>query len=175
MSNWKQVLGDLATSRAAALKRHAFLLCGNADEAEDLVQDGLVRAFSRPLRTPRLDEAEAYVRVIIANRFIDLARRRAPWQRAAARLSHVPAAVPDPADAVAVRTDLAAALGTLTPRQRACVVLYYYDDLSVGQIARALNCREGTVKRTLHDARSALHDRFSPAGAEGGDKHDAEL
>ena len=175
MSNWKQVLTELATSRAGALKRHAFLLCGNAEEAEDLVQDALVRAFSRPLRTPRLDEAEAYVRVIIANRFIDLARRRTPWHRALARLSREPSAVPDPADAAAARADLSAALGALTPRQRACVVLYYYDDLSVGQIARALHCGEGTVKRTLYDARSALHERFSPTGAEGGDRHDAGL
>jgi len=175
MSNWKQVLADLATSRAAALKRHAFLLCGNAEEAEDLVQDALLRAFSRPLRAPRLDEAEAYVRVIIANRYIDLARRRTPWRRAIERLSRAPHTVPDPADGVAARADLAAALGTLSPRQRACVVLYYYGDLSVGQIARALNCGEGTVKRTLHDARTALQDRMSPAKAEGGDKHGAEL
>ena len=173
MTDWKQVLTDLAASRAPALKRHAFLLCGNEAEAEDPVQDALVRAFSRPLRTPRLDEAEAYVRVIIANRFIDLARRRTPWQRAVARLSHSPSAIPDPAEGVALRTDLEAALSTLTPRQRACVVLYYYDDLSVGQVARALNCGEGTVKRTLHDARSVLQGRFSAAGTQGGEEHRA--
>jgi len=173
MTTWKQVLTDLATSRATALKRHAFLLCGNEAEAEDLVQDALVRAFSRPLRAPRLDEAEAYVRVIIANRFIDLARRRTPRQRAVARLSLSRSAMPDPADDVALRTDLAAALSALTPRQRACVVLYYYDDLSVGQVARALNCGEGTVKRTLHDARSVLQGHFSAAGTQGGDEHHA--
>lgn len=175
MSTWKQVLTDLATSRATALKRHAFLLCGNEAEAEDLVQEALVRAFSRPLRTPRLDEAEAYVRVIIANRFIDLARRRAPARRAVTRLSGSPSATPDPADDVALRTDIETALSALTPRQRACVVLYYYDDLPVGQVARALNCGEGTVKRTLHDARSVLADRFHAAGTPGGDEHGAGL
>lgn len=173
MTNWKQVLADLATSRATALKRHAFLLCGDEAEAEDLVQDALVRAFSRPLRSPRLDEAEAYVRVIIANRFIDLARRRTPRQRAVTRLSHSSAPIADPADGVALRTDLAAAISALTPRQRACVVLYYYDDLSVGQVARALHCGEGTVKRTLHDARSVLAGIVSATGIQGGDERHA--
>jgi len=59
MTDWKQVLGDLASSRATPLKRFAFLLCGDAAEAEDLVQDALVRAFSRPLRSPSPGEAEA--------------------------------------------------------------------------------------------------------------------
>lgn len=157
MADWKQVLGDLASSRATPLKRFAFLLCGDPGDAEDLVQDALVRAFSRPLRSPSPAEAEAYVRVIITNRFIDLARRRAPLRRAVMRLASAPSAVPDPADGVALRADLAAALGALTPRQRACVVLYYYEDQSVPQIARALDCGQGTVKRTLHDARFALH------------------
>lgn len=174
MTIWKQVLSDLAASRATALKGYAFLLCGDRAEAEDLVQDALVRAFSRPLRTPSPGEAEAYIRVIIANCFIDLARRRTRWWRAATLLA--PARpVPGVADGVAVRADLAAALGALTHRQRACVVLYYYVDLSVPQIARALNCGEGTVKRTLHDARSALHDRFFSDEAEGGDRYRAEL
>lgn len=173
MPNWKQVLSDLATSRATALKGYAFLLCGDRAEAEDLVQDALVRAFCRPLRTPSPGEAEAYVRIIIANRFIDLARRRTRWRRAATRLA--PASqVADLAAGVAVRADFAAALATLPPRQRACVVLHYWEDLSVPQIAQALNCGEGTVKRTLHDARSALHARLSLHGAEGGDRYRAD-
>jgi RNA polymerase sigma-70 factor (sigma-E family) len=162
MSDWKQVLGDLASSRATPLKRFAFLLCGDPAEAEDLVQDALVRAFSRPLRSPSAGEAEAFVRVIIANRFIDLARRRAAFGRAVIRLAPTASAVPDPADGVALRADLAAALATLTPRQRACVVLHYYEDLTIAQIARALGCGEGTVKRTLHDARFALHIHVAP-------------
>ncbi len=165
MRSWKQTLSDLAASRATALKRHAFLLCGDEAEAEDLVQDALVRAFSRPLRTPEPAEAEAYVRVIITNRFIDLARREAPRRRAAALLGHG-RDIPDPAAGVALRADLASALGILTPRQRACLVLYYYEDLSIPQVARALNCGEGTVKRHLHDARSALYGLLSAVGSE---------
>ncbi len=175
MADWKQVLGDLASSRATPLKRFAVLLCGDPGDAEDLVQDALVRAFSRPLRSPSPAEAEAYVRVIITNRFIDLARRRASLRRAVVRLeSDVPVA-PDLAAGVALRADLRAALGALTARQRACVVLYYYEDLSVPQIARALGCSAGTVKRTLHDARSALHGLVTRAGAEEGERTHADL
>lgn len=176
MADWKQVLGDLVASRATPLKRFAFLLCGDAAAAEDLVQDALVCAFCRPLRSPSAGEAETYVRVIIANRFIDPARRRASFGRAVVRLVPATSAVPDPADGVALRADLAIALGRLTPRQRACVVLYYYEDLSVPQVARALGCGEGTVKRTLHDARSVLSGLFSAAGSdEGSADHHAGL
>ncbi len=178
MADWKQVLGDLASSRAAPLKRFAFLLCGDPADAEDLVQDALVRAFSRPLRCPAPAEGVAYVRVILTNRFIDLSRRRAPFRRAVTRLASAPSAVPDPADGVALRADLAAALGGLTARQRACAVLYYYEDLSVPQIARVLGCGEGTVKRTLYDARSALHVLIAPAGhgiSQGGERTHADL
>lgn len=171
MADWKQVLGDLASSRATPLKRFAFLLCGDPGDAEDLVQDALVRAFSRPLRSPSPAEAEAYVRVIITNRFIDVARRRASLRRAVVRLGTDPSVAPDPAPAVVMRADLSVALGALTARQRACVVLYYYEDLSVLQIARALGCGEGTVKRTLHDARSALHGLVARAETEGERAH----
>lgn len=174
MADWKQVLGDLAASRATPLKRFAFLLCGDPADAEDLVQDALVRAFSRPLRSPSPAEAEAYVRVIITNRFIDLARRHAPLRRAVTRLASAPLSVPDPADGVALRTDMSVALGALTPRQRACVVLYYYEDLPVPQIAKALGCGEGTVKRTLYDARFALH-ALVVTRTDGGDRAHVDL
>jgi DNA-directed RNA polymerase specialized sigma24 family protein len=76
MESWKQTLAELAGDRLMSLKRQAFLLCGDQSQAEDLVQDALVRAFARPLRTPRPGAAEAYVRVIMVNLFIDGARRR---------------------------------------------------------------------------------------------------
>lgn len=124
------------------------------------MQDALVRAFRLPLRTPEPSEAEAYVRVIITNRFIDLVRRKAPRRRATGLLDHR-ANVPDPAEGVALQVDLASALCRLTPKQRVCVVLYYYQDLSTPQVARVLHCAEGTVKRHLHDARMLLHGLLS--------------
>lgn len=77
MERWKQTLAELAGNRGAALKRHAFLLCGDDSQAEDLVQEALVRAFGRPSRGPRPGAAEAYVRVIMVNLFIDGVR----WRR----------------------------------------------------------------------------------------------
>ena len=81
LESWEQTLADLARVRGAALKRHAFLLCGDDAQADDLVQEALVRAFTRPLRVPGPGAAEAYVRVIMANLFIDGARRHSRWRR----------------------------------------------------------------------------------------------
>src|SRR6266545_7527096 len=77
MASWQQTLAELARDQAGSLKRQAFLLCGDDGQAEDLVQDALVRAFARPLRAPRPGAAEAYVRVIMVNLFID---RRVRWR-----------------------------------------------------------------------------------------------
>src|SRR6266851_9815329 len=99
VDSWEHTLADLASGRGAALKRHAFLLCGNEAQAEDLVQEALVRAFTRPLRVSRPGAAEAYVRVIMVNLFIDGARRRARWSRVEPLLRPAEMA-PDPADQV---------------------------------------------------------------------------
>jgi hypothetical protein len=83
VESWEQTLADLASQHGPALKRHAFLLCGDEAEADDLVQEALVRAFTRPPRVPRPGAAEAYVRAIMVNLFIDGARRRSRWSRVA--------------------------------------------------------------------------------------------
>ncbi len=144
MESWKQTLAELSRDRFASLKRQAFLLCGNDGQAEDLVQDALIRAFAQPMRTPRPDAAEAYVRVIMVNLFIDGARRRSRWNRTAPLT----------------------ALNDLSPRQRACVVLRFYQDLPVAQVASALGIGEGTVKRYLSEAMTRLAARLSPAESE---------
>jgi DNA-directed RNA polymerase specialized sigma24 family protein len=79
VDGWEQTLAGLVAGSGAALKRHAFLLCGDEAEADDLVQEALVRAFARSLRVPRARAAEAYVRVIMVNLFIDGARRHSRW------------------------------------------------------------------------------------------------
>lgn len=165
MESWKQTLAELASDRLTSLKRHAFLLCGDDSQAEDLVQDALVRAFARPLRAPRPDAAEAYVRVIMVNLFIDGARRRSRWRRAALLLRGTEVAL-DLADQVVIRDVVLTALSDLSPRQRACVVLRYYQDLPVAQVASALGVAEGTVKRHLSEAMTRLAARLSPAESE---------
>src|SRR5215813_11149347 len=117
MESWKQTLAELSRDRFASLKRHAFLLCGNDGQAEDLVQDALVRAFARPLRTPRPGEAEAYVRVTMVNLFIDGARRRSRWNRAAPLLTGTET-IGDPTDQVLDRDVMLTALNDLSRQQR---------------------------------------------------------
>lgn len=79
MMSWDQTLADLAGGRGAALKRHTFLLCGDEAQADDMVQEALVRAFARPLRDPRPGAAEAYVRAIMVKaRSSDTSARRCP-------------------------------------------------------------------------------------------------
>ena len=162
MEDWEQTLADLASGRGAALKRRAFLLCGDEAQADDLVQEALVRAFTRPMRVPRPGAAEAYVRMIMVNLFIDGARRRSRWSRVAPLLRSADT-TPDPADQVSDRDAMLTALRSLSPRQRACVVLRYYEDLPVAKVAVALGVGEGTVKRYLSEAMSHMAVQLSAA------------
>jgi RNA polymerase sigma-70 factor (sigma-E family) len=161
VESWKQTLAELASGRGAALKRQAFLLCGDDSQAEDLVQEALVRAFGRPLRAPAPGAAEAYVRVIMVNLFIDGTRRRSRWGRAVALVAAAETA-PDVADQVAARDTMLRVLRALSPRQRACVVLRYYEDLPVKSVAAALGVAEGTVKRHLSEAMTVLAEGVPP-------------
>ncbi|MCP2343742.1 RNA polymerase sigma factor [Actinomadura rupiterrae] len=154
MAAWAQTMAALADRRGAALKRYAFLLCGDDAEADDLVQEALVRAFARPGRRTQ-DEAEGYVRRIMLNRFLDGKRSRRVWRRVSP-LVHGKDYVPDASAQVVVNADVRAALARLSPRQRACAVLRYYEDLTVAQIAAQLGCREGSVKRYLSEAHQRL-------------------
>ncbi|WP_330453658.1 MULTISPECIES: SigE family RNA polymerase sigma factor [unclassified Streptomyces] len=134
-------------SRRTALFRSAFLLCGDRHEAEDLVQTTLVKVVLGGRRHGRLDNIEAYARKTLVNTFI--AARRRFWRREQA-YGELPERAVEEADTdtgLAVR----AALARLTPRQRAVLVLRYWEDLSVEATAETLGMRENTVKS--HTAR----------------------
>ena len=103
--------------------------------------------------------------MIMVNLFIDGARRQFRWNRTAPLLPGTKVA-PDPADQVLTRNVLLTALNDLSPRQRACVVLRYYQDLPVAQVAAALGIGEGTVKRYLSEAMTRLAARLAPADSE---------
>ncbi|MER5180487.1 SigE family RNA polymerase sigma factor [Streptomyces sp. NPDC002896] len=133
--------------RRTALFRSAYLLCGNRDEAEDLVQTALVKVVLGARRHGRLDNLEAYARKTLVNTFI--ATRRRFWRRehAYGELPDVPGQVTDSDTGLMVR----AALAGLPPKQRAVLVLRYWEDLSVAATAELLGMRESTVKS--HTAR----------------------
>lgn len=161
MSDWEHVLDTLVRERGPALVRYAALLTGDLGDADDLVQEALVRSFSqgRPLREALA--AESYVRRAILSIFLDGYRRRRRWAGVRHLLARADVAEGPEADA-STRLDVRSALLTLRPRLRACVVLRFYDDLTVPEIARQLGLSDGTVKRYLSDAIGALEGVLGP-------------
>ena len=149
-SGWEGVVTRLVAQRGDALTRYAYLVSGSQDDASDLVQDALVKTFGRLRNGFTIASAEAYVRRAILNTYLDEGRRRSLWRRTA----HLQVA-PDVAEATDAATDAAVDLRhqlmRLTPRERACVVLRYYEDLTVADIADELQISQGAVKRYLSD------------------------
>lgn len=155
------VLGVLARERGGVLFGYAMLVTGERAAAEDLVQDALVKVFSRVRQGFTPDDAERYVRRAILTIHVDGARRRTRW-RAVRHLLTGEEHADDGAPRVASATDVHVALRSLSPRQRACVVLRYFDDLTVPAISRELGIAEGTVKRYLSDALDSLAAVLGP-------------
>ncbi len=152
---WETVVIQLVAERGAALERYAFLLCGNADDAADLVQDALVKTFGRLRNGFTVSSAEAYVRKAVLNTYLDRGRRRSRWRRIA-HLEVAPEQLDSEAPSSDLRLDLYSRLNDLFPRERACIVLRYYEDLKVDDVADQLGISAGAVKRYLSDALAKL-------------------
>jgi RNA polymerase sigma-70 factor (sigma-E family) len=136
-------LADYVRGQWPPLVRYATLLCGDASEAEEIVQSTLTRVALRWRFVADKDNPDGYVRRALVRACIDSGRRR----RREPAVEWVPeVGVPDRtgqlADADAVRRVLA----TLPPRQRAVLVLRYLDDASEASTAEVLGCSVGTVK-----------------------------
>ncbi len=133
---------DFVAGRAHALLRAAYALTGDRHAAEDLVQSALAKAFAH---WRRISEPEPYVRKMIYNEFVTSRRiqRRRP--------EVVVAQLPERGDGARLESDTALrlrlreALLLLPPRQRAVLVLRYFEDLTLAQTAAVLSCRAGTV------------------------------
>ncbi|MFE9431868.1 SigE family RNA polymerase sigma factor [Streptomyces sp. NBC_01281] len=151
--------GDFAAYATAAwprLVRTAHMLTGDFHEAEDLVQTTLAKVYVRWRRIPG-DEIDFYVRRSLVNNNLSRTRKR--------RVAHllmpfVPerAHRPDPghAEAVTQRAALEAALADLSARQRAVLVLRFWEDLGEGETAELLGCSVGTVKTHTRRGLEAL-------------------
>ena len=137
---------DFVRARSGSLLRTALLLTGQRAEAEDLVQIALERAYRHWPRICRSEGPERYVRKILARASAERWRRlaRRP-ERAMPAAEHGPVEQ-DRTNEIADRDYLLRALAALPPRQRAVVVLRYFDDLSEAETAQMLGCSLGTVK-----------------------------
>nr|WP_174257855.1 sigma-70 family RNA polymerase sigma factor [Phytoactinopolyspora alkaliphila] len=130
---------------------YAYLLTADLAEAEDLVQEAIVRTFARSLRGLELQDAESYVRRAVLRLYVDGHRRWGRWLG----VRHLVATRSDDRGALAgpeltdTQIDVRRALADLPRRERACVVLRYFEDLTVPQIADRLGVSDGSVKRYL--------------------------
>ncbi|WP_088314683.1 SigE family RNA polymerase sigma factor [Kineosporia sp. R_H_3] len=160
-------------ARRPALLRTAWLLTGSRDDAEDLVQTALVRAARHWARVVAAGDPEPYVRRVLVTVHVSAwrtASRRVVTTSLEGQLDGSPDGSPDvlldgPADrrsgdstSVDDRLVLAAALARLTPRQRAVLVLRFYEDLTETQTAAALGIGVGTVKSQTRHALARLRD-----------------
>ena len=153
-------------ARAAALRRTAYLLCGDWHQAEDVVQNALTKLYLAWRRVEKRDGIDAYARQIVVRCVLD--ERRRGWRR-----ERPVSALPDRAG-VAERSDdrevLLAALASVPAQQRAVLVLRYWDDVSIAETAAMLGISEGAVKsaasRGLDNLRRALPDLTLTASEE---------
>ncbi|GAA2573053.1 SigE family RNA polymerase sigma factor [Actinomadura fulvescens] len=151
---------DWAAARVPALLRYAHLLTGDAHRAEDIVQTALTRTLLAWPRVQRKDDPEGYVRRTIARLVIN-DRRRAWRELLTAAPPEPPPHRAEPEEGWAMRDALAA----LPPRQRAVMVLRYYEDMTEAQIADTLGCSQGTVKSQASKALAKLRARLAAAEA----------
>lgn len=152
------------------LLRTAYLIAWDEREAEDLVQECLLKVARRWPRVQAMEHPRAYARRILVNLAIDGARGRARRRTELDVTSNVlsPAGDPaapgpaDPADALADRADLLQALAGLPRQQRAVLVLRYFNDLSEAQAASILGCSQGTVKSSASRGLARLRATLAP-------------
>lgn len=153
---------EFAATRLPAVLRFAGVLTADRALAEDVVREVLIRASRRWDRLQALDHPELYIRKMVVNEYLS-------WRRRSWRLLFTGTAIetdgrqtPDYASEHAERDALLAELGKLPRRQRAVLVLRYYQGLSDTEIADVLGCTPGTVRGYASRALAALRVELSP-------------
>jgi RNA polymerase sigma-70 factor (sigma-E family) len=150
---------EFVLARQQKLLRTAFLLCGDWHLAEDLTQNALAKVYVAWARIQRVGSVDAYVHRILFRTYIDTYRRRRKQEILSAAVPDVAGVEPESE----VRMALLTALGRITPRYRAVLILRFWEDWSVGDTADALGISTGTVKshthRGLEQLRSVLGEQ----------------
>jgi len=158
---------EFVVARRGALLRTAFLLTGDHHDAEDLVQSALIKVVPKWARIQ--ESPEGYVRQVLARESVNRWRGRR-WREATTDV--VPEVMHHPSAASTDRIALLEDLRRLAPRQRAVLVLRYFDDLTEADTAAALGISVGTVKSHARDALARL--RNQPSGEERSAAHDVK-
>ncbi len=142
----EEEFAEYFAARRDAVRRTAYMLCGDWHRADDLAQTAFVALHRRWKKIRDRAATDAYVRKTLVRASIDESRR--PWRR-----EWQTETLPEPADdtpglddLVATREDLLAALKEVPPKQRAVLVMRYFEGLDVTSAAKALGCSEGNVK-----------------------------
>jgi RNA polymerase sigma-70 factor (sigma-E family) len=153
---------EYAAAAWPSLYRRAYLLSGNHADAEDLAQQTLIKTHGAWSQVSRAESPNAYVRRILTNTFLSTKRPKSSRLELLAGENAPEPACP-PVDGPEDRMVLWPQVRALPPRQRAVIVLRYYEQLSEAEIADALGCSRGNVKSTAHRAlqnlRTALDGR----------------
>jgi RNA polymerase sigma-70 factor (sigma-E family) len=142
----EEEFAEYFAARRDAVRRTAYMLCGDWHRADDLAQTAFVALHRRWKKIRDRAATDAYVRTTLVRASIDESRR--PWRR-----EWQTETLPEPADdtpglddLVATREDLLAALKEVPPKQRAVLVLRFFEGLDVTGAAKELGCSEGNVK-----------------------------
>ncbi|MGC4759947.1 SigE family RNA polymerase sigma factor [Micromonospora trifolii] len=169
MSDRDEAFAEYFAARAGAMRGTAYLLCGDWHRAEDLVQTAFVKLYGVWNRISRHEVLDSYVRQILIRTFLD-ERRRGWWRRE--RVGGEDAEQTAPPDSPESRLVLLQALARVAPRQRAVLVLRYWEDLSIEDVAALLECSPGTVKSQAARGLDTLRGLLTPtySGIEMGER-----
>jgi RNA polymerase sigma-70 factor (sigma-E family) len=156
---------EYARASGAQLRRTAYLLCRDWELAADLTQVTLARMFVHWKRISRRDNPHAYARQVLTRAFLDHHRLKRSREVVTSEFADTPEVARD----TDLRLTLVDALARIPPRDRAILVLRYFEDLSVESVAESLGLPEGTVKsqssRSLAQLRRLLEPDSRPTKA----------
>jgi RNA polymerase sigma-70 factor (sigma-E family) len=158
-SPWDGEFARYFGERAQSLRSTAYLLCGDWHHAEDITQAALLKLYLAWPRLARHDALDAYARKIVLRTF--LSEHRRSWRKREQLTDEPPelaAERPGTEHEMLVRH----ALAGVAPKQRAVLVLRYFNDLSVEETAAALGCSTGTVKSQSARGLDTLRKRLGP-------------
>jgi len=157
--DWADTAADFdgwVTARVPGFVRFAYLITGNREAAEDAVQTALTTACAKWSRVGSMGDRDAYVRRMIVNAHVSWWRRFSRRESPVDDVRRSTSVTDDPAHAVTHADAVWRLCGSLPARQRASVVLKFYEDLSYPEIAALLECPEATVRSHIRRALATL-------------------